>query len=422
MTQNPSRRRNTIIVLLLLVLAFVALWLGRCSPRKARQPAVAPERPRATESATADAARPSATPAAATEILSPATLQVPGDVSAGAVFSVSWTGPNNPRDYVTVVKHDAPDSHYGPYAETRQGSMLQLTAPIETGPHEVRYVTAQSHTVLARAPLNVLETPASLQAVDEAVLGTTVSVAWTGPNNTKDYITVVSKGTPEGRYGNYTETAKGSPLTLTLPSVAGDAELRYVTGQGARTLARRPIRVVAAEVRLDAPDEVIAGSALNVIWTGPNNPGDYLTLVPKETRDGQYGNYTETRKGSPLSITAPILPGEVELRYMTGQGAHVLARRAVRIVAAQISLEAPSEVAVGSTVMVNWQGPNNPGDYITVVAKTDPDAKYASYAETRKGSPAKIAAPKEPTEGEIRYISGQGSKVLARRPIRIVAP
>ena len=63
-----------------------------------------------------------------------------------------------------------------------------------------------------------------------------------------------------------------------------------------------------------------------VTWTGPDNAGDYLTFAPKDLPDGQYGNYTNTSKGSPLTITAPITPGEIELRYMTGQGAKVLKR------------------------------------------------------------------------------------------------
>ena len=73
-------------------------------------------------------------------------------------------------------------------------------------------------------------------------------------------------------------------------------------------------------------------STVTVTWVGPDNPGDYLTVVARGTEDGQYGNYTNTNNGSPLALTAPKDPGDAELRYMTGQGGKVLARRPIRIV------------------------------------------------------------------------------------------
>lgn len=141
------------------------------------------------------------------------------------------------------------------------------------------------------------------------------------------------KGTPDGQYRNYTDTAKGSPLELTAPIEAGAAELRYMTGSGARVLARRPIQVSAAEVTLEAAAEAKAGSAVTITWAGPKNAGDYLTIVPKTMPDGRYGNYADATKGSPVSIQAPAQPGPAEIRYMSGQGAKVLARRAIVIVA-----------------------------------------------------------------------------------------
>lgn len=340
---------------------------------------------------------------------------------AGAAFRVEWTGPNNPRDYVTIVRPAAPPTEYASYAETRTGSPLELTAPLAPGDYEVRYVTEVSKSVLGRAPITVTPITATLTAPAEAVLGTTLEVTWTGPNNQGDYITVVAKGTPDGRYDNYTETRQGSPLTIRMPTEAGDAELRYMTGQQAQVLARRPLRITMPEVSVNGPAEVTAGTVFTVTWVGPNNPGDYVTIVSRGTPDGRYQNYAETRKGSPLEVTALIEPGEAELRYMTGQGAKVLARRPIRIAAAKISLDAPAKAKAGAAVAVTWTGPDNAGDYITIVSAGTPDGQYAKYADTRQGSPVQILAPQEPGAAEIRYVSGQGSKVLARRPLAVQA-
>jgi Ca-activated chloride channel family protein len=215
-------------------------------------------------------------------------------------------------------------------------------------------------------------------------------------------------------------------MSLTAPSVAGDHELRYITGS--RTvLARRPIKVAAAQVSLSGPDSAVAGTTILITWTGPNNKGDYITIVPADFPDGRYGNYTDTSKGSPMNLLTPIMAGPAELRYMTGQGANVLARRAITITAAQVTLSAPAEVPVESDVSITWTGPDNPGDYITIVPKSTPDGQYGPYTLTTKGSPLTVKLPKtvggQPGAGtgdaEVRYMTGQGNKVLARIPIKI---
>ena len=420
MTKN-SRRLS--LVLALLLLAVLIGLLARCSCRRV-PPATASARkspPAATAPSTAPPSTPAprATPPA--EVLTPATIKVPDHVIAGAPFTAEWTGPDNPNDYLTLFPADAPPDRYENFVQTRQGNPLELRAPIQPGACEVRYLAAQSQTVLGRAAITVDPAAATLAAAEQVVAGADLSVAWTGPNNPDDYITIVPADTPDGRYLNYTPTAKGSPLTLTSLIEPGLAELRYMTGQGAKVLARRPITIIAATVTLAAPPEVLAGADFSVQWTGPNNPNDYITIVPADAPDGRYLNYTPTARGSPLALTSLIEPGPAELRYMTGQGAKVLARRPITITAAAVTLEAPPEVIAGAAVSITWTGPNNPGDYITIVPAGAPDGRYVNYTPTAKGSPLAVTALIDPGPAELRYMSGQGANVLARRPITIAA-
>ncbi|HEX2839549.1 MAG TPA: hypothetical protein VHN77_15635 [Phycisphaerales bacterium] len=418
---DSSRRRNILIVIALICIAIIILLLTRCRQKPVTAPAPAPP---VTPVAPKDPApaQPSAAPPGAQlpeEVLTPATITAPPSVIAGQTFNVTWTGPNNPGDYVMIVPSAAPASVNGNYGETQHGPSLELTAPMEPGPFEVRYVTARSRTILARATIEVTAPTAALEAPATVPLGALFAVTWTGPDNKGDYITIVRKDAPDGTYANYTLTEKGSPLTITAPPEAGAAEVRYMTGQGSKVLARREVTIAAPDVTLDAPADAIAGTTIRVTWAGPNNSGDYITIVPKEFPDGRYGNYTNTSKGSPMDLLAPITAGDAELRYMTGQGAKVLARRAITISAASITLMADPECAPGAAVSVTWTGPNNPGDYITIVPKITPDEGYAAYANTDKGSPLSINAPKDAGDAEIRYVAGQGRVVLARVPIRV---
>ena len=371
---------------------------------------------------------PPPTPTAATkapeppaERLTPATITVPPEVVVGATFAAEWTGPDNPQDYLTVVPQGTPDQLYENLGYTRRGSPLELTAPIEPGEVEVRYVTGQSRTILARAPMRVVDARVTLEAAPEIVAGARLAVTWAGPANTGDYLTIVPAAAPDGDYAGYTDTRAGSPLEVTAPLDPGPAEIRYMSGQGRKVLARRPVTVVAAEVTLEAPPEAGAGSRVAIQWTGPDNQGDYITIVRAGTPDGQYAGYADTRTGSPLEVTAPIEPGDAEIRYMTSAGRRVLARRPLRILATAVNLEAPAEAVAGSRVPIQWTGPNNQGDYITIVRAGTADGQYAGYTDTRVGSPLEVTTPIEAGEAEIRYMSGQGRKVLARRPLRVVA-
>ncbi|HEU5079071.1 MAG TPA: hypothetical protein VFT72_07645 [Opitutaceae bacterium] len=422
-----SKRPVLIAILLLLVVLLIAL-LSRCSRREtpvvnlgAKNEMVA-----ATENAEPGApplvVQPPAATTERTEKLTPATIEIPQSVVAGAPVSVHWTGPNNPDDYITIVAPDAPPAKYDHYTATSAGSPLEVTAPIQPGRYEVRYIAERSKTVLGRAQLDVTPAGATLDAVDEVLLGSQVSVAWTGPDNEGDYVTIVPANTPDGRHENYAYTAHKSPVSILVPPTAGAAELRYMTGQGNRVLARRPLRIVAPKITLDAPDRAVEGTAVSIQWTGSANRSDYITIVPADAPDGRYANYTQVEKPGQVSVLAPVETGKAEIRFMTGVGNKVLERRAIFISPAEVTLDAPATAAPGEAVTIKWTGPNNSGDYLTIVPQSASDEKYGDYADTHVGNTVTIKAPKEPGIAEIRYVSAQKHKIFGRREIRVVAP
>jgi hypothetical protein len=410
------RTRRILIILLLLLLALIVLLFTRCS----RSAPVAAPKAAVGEPTPNVSAEPSIPAARSAEVLTAATVQVPQQVDAGAAFRATWTGPDNAGDFLTIVRSDAKPEVHGNYRETRHGASLELTAPMEPGTWEVRYVTSKSKTVLGRAAITVAPTGAVLTAADEIMLGAPLSVAWTGPGNAGDFICIVAKDARDDQVGNYADTAKGSPVTISAPVESGEAEIRYVSGQGRKILGRRKLLVLAPDTSVTAQASVIAGAKFQVTWKGPANAGDYVTVVARKAPDGHYGSYAETTKGATLELVAPMEAGDAEIRYMTGKQAKVLARRPISVIAPTLTLEAPDEVIAGSSVAIVWTGPNNTNDYITIVLKTAPDGQYGNYTNTAKGSPLKVTAPIRPGAGEIRYMSGSGAKVLARRAIAVV--
>jgi Ca-activated chloride channel family protein len=371
-----------------------------------------------TEASVATPAKPTPPPL---EVITPVTIKAAPSVLVGAAFPVGWTGPDNAGDYITIVPKGTPDGDDGNLAYTRQGSPLQLTALVDPGEAELRYVAGRSHTVLARASIKLTEAEVTLTAAPQATAGAIVSIAWKGPNNQGDYLTIVPKTTEDGGYAECANTTAGSPVKITAPMETGDGEIRYMSGQSRRVLGRRPIKILPADVTLAARDEVVAGAVVEITWKGPNNRNDYLTVVAKTVPDGGRGAIAYTAQSSTLKVTAPGEVGAGEIRYMSGQGDLVLARRPINFVAAEVTLTAPDEAVAGSAVEITWTGPNNQNDYLTIVGKAAPDGERGAIAYTGQGSPLKVTAPGEPGPGEIRYMRGQDDQVLARRALAITA-
>ncbi len=158
---------------------------------------------------------------------------------------------------------------------------------------------------------------------------------------------------------------------------------------------------------------------MKIEWTGPNNPRDYITIVPKALEDGKYLKYSYTKNGETLKVEAPMKTGECEIRYMSGQGDKVLARRKIMVEKAEVNLKANPEALVGAVVQIEWTGPNNARDYITIVPVGTPEGKYKGYTYTKKGSPMKVKAPAKEGACEVRYVAGQDGATLFSVPLMI---
>jgi Ca-activated chloride channel homolog len=350
----------------------------------------------------------------------------PIDPVAGSTVSARFEGaPAGERSgWLAVAPADAGDEVYLDWSYTSSAAAtVDLRVPDEPGELEVRYhlalpeggsrVIGRSPAFTSRAATATLDGPAEIGA------GSQFAVDWTGPDNDRDYLTIVPEGAREGSYESYQYTGGGSPATLTAPDEPGAYEVRYVTGQGGRTLASAPVSVVAVDATVAGPPEVPAGGAFAVDWTGPDNDRDYLTIVEAGAREGAYTSYEYTRRGSPVTLTAPIEPGAYEIRYVTGRGNATLASAPIAVTAISASLAAPASVGAGERFEVTWEGPDNPRDYVTIVEAGAREGAYRSYQYTRNGSPATLTAPDEPGAYEVRYVTGTGDRTLASVPITV---
>lgn len=262
-----------------------------------------------------------------------ATLEASASVAAGDELSVTWTGPDHPRDFITLVPAGTPEGRYAVYTYTSKGSPLTVRAPDAPGEYELRYLLGSGgYRTLGRRPVTVAGTGASLEAPASVAAGSPIEIGWQGPDNTQDFITIVPAGTAARDYDAYVYTERGNPATMDAPEVAGDYEIRYLTGQTYATLASVPLTVTAVSATLEAPSTAPARDAVAVTWEGPGNPTDYVILLPAGSDNDATGHYAYVSRGKTLRIATPEEPGEYELRYLTAGKRLTLGKRPITIV------------------------------------------------------------------------------------------
>jgi hypothetical protein len=175
-----------------------------------------------------------------------------------------------------------------------------------------------------------------------------------------------------------------------------------------------------------------AGSTVTVKWSGPNDRGDYITVVRKGARPNDYLDYKPTSDGrapvNPVSLVMPAEPGSYEIRYLRNNPREVLATVPFEVTAIAASLEGPASVAPDARFEVAWSGPNNRGDFVTIVAAGAAARAYGSYVDARSGTSEKktgrtvatLRAPAQPGRYELRYVQ-QGTHIIGTRTIEVGA-
>jgi Ca-activated chloride channel family protein len=358
----------------------------------AEAPPLAPETARVILRATELDGGPEITSGLAWSVRAPAGAAVLERADAGVVAADIAPGQYD----VTVVR--ATDAARGTAAlDARGGGERTVTIPLEI-----------------KLGATVAVTPAGGSAA-----GAAVSVAWTGPNRNGDYVTIVKPGAEASAYTSYADTARGNPASIELPAEPGDYEIRYVLGRPQRVLAAVPYKVAAVGATVTAPANGVAGGTITVAWTGPNYASDWLTVVKPDAVDSSYADYFDASRGDG-TLDLPVEPGTYEVRYVQ-DGKKVLARVPITVSAATAALTAPASVAAGAPFEVSWTGPNNRGDWLTIVPPAAAATSYASYVDADRGSPKPLSAPAAPGRYEIRYVL-RGTKVIATRPIDVTMP
>jgi Ca-activated chloride channel family protein len=373
----------------------------------------------------------------------PVSLDAPEEVGMGSTFVVAWEGPGAQRDAIEIYDADV-DAGRGKVVSSKRivnGDMdaqtVDMIAPADPGDYTLRYYNGDNRAVLATKAVTVVETPVSLDAPDEAGIGTTFTVAWQGPGARRDAIEIYDPQAQAGRgkvlYSKRILNGDMDARTVDLiaPTDTGNFELRYYNGDSRAVLATRPIAIVGVDVSLDAPDTAKIGHTVEVKWQGPGAVRDSIEVFDAQAQAGR-GKVLFSKRilngdmdARTVDIVVPARPGTYELRYFSGDGREALATRPITVETMSVSLDAPSTVKAGELFEASWIGP---GAYRDTVEIFDPAGqggrgKVLAYGRLISGGyeerKVRIRAPKEAGTYQLRYYNADSDIVLFETGITI---
>ncbi len=374
-------------------------------------------------------------------------LDAPDEVAIASNIVVGWSGPGERYDEVQVFDPAARGGR-GHVVDNKRvlengdagKRQVTLVAPATPGDYQLRYWNGDNSTVLATRALRVVEAEVSLTAPDEVPIASNVVVGWTGPGARYDEVQVFDPAARGGR-GHVVDNkrvldngdAGKREVTVIAPAKPGDYQLRYWNGDTNAALAPRPLKVVAAEVALQAPASVPAASYFTVGWTGPGARYDEVQVQDPNDRGGRGkvvdNQRVQTDKGYDLrqvTMTAPARPGRYELRYWNGDNNAALHVQALEVTAVKVSFDAPARGGAGQTITIGWTGPGARYDEVQVHDPNDRGGRGKVLANRRLQTDkaydqrqVSLKLPDVPGSYELRYYNGDNSAVMHVQPITV---
>ena len=205
-------------------------------------------------------------------------------------------------------------------------------------------------------------------------------------------------------------------ISVTRPEDGASASRRVLVGdRPLQTVLKLPLIVVPAPLTLNAREKGTNRMiSRDLVWTLYDRDGKVIV-------DHVTGPATRTE----------VLPGRYRVEVLrldderTEEVEFAVKRGGTTLTVAfppylpPATLEAPGTAVAGSQVLVDWTGPNEEGDFITIADPDSAEAKYRSYEYTRSGPTVTLTMPAEPGQYELRYVLSESRQALVRRVIEV---
>jgi Ca-activated chloride channel family protein len=259
-----------------------------------------------------------------------ATLEHPESVEAGSELTINWSGPDHPGDHITLAREGVDKALFSSCRYTLSGNPAAVLVPDEDGSYVLRYISGLTGKPLVRQKIEIAPKPVTFEAPQTIGAGRGFSVRWRRASDDEGYVVLAATDAAVGDYVSWRPDTEARVAEFTAPRAPGSYELRFVRSADNLVIGRRLLEVTETPVRLEVGTVVSAGTRFDVVWTGPDSSGDFITVSRRQTGPRQFLDFAYTSAGSPANLAAPFKPGLYEVRYVSHE-LEVLHRLVIKV-------------------------------------------------------------------------------------------
>ena len=191
------------------------------------------------------------------EVLEPEeiTILAPEQVIAGTVFTVHWSQSLHVLDRIGILPAGAEQGQSATSSvKVSRKDTDRLTAPLEPGTYEIRYMRDTDGKILSSTNIEVMEPEKiTIQAPKQVIVGSTFAVQWSQSLNSSDWISILPAGADADlpNTSSFKILSKKETYRLTAPDKPGLYEIRYIRDTDKKTLGSTGIEVVSKDTILE---------------------------------------------------------------------------------------------------------------------------------------------------------------------------
>lgn len=353
------------------------------------------------------------------------TINAPDEAGTGSEIDISWLAPKTANAKINLQKADEkPEFHTKVYLYTKNKTEAALRLPSEDGEYVLRWYNLSDRKAISERPIKLLAQKITITAPDEALAGSEIELSWDAPKGLDAFINIQPVDEkPNYNASRYIYTKKKTSSYMRVPSIAGDYMLRWYNRKDKKVVTERPIKLTKPEVTINAPDEAIAGTEMELSWQAPKDLNSFINLqLADEKPNYNARTYIYTNKKTSDYMRLPSVAGDYTLRWFTRGDKQIFAERPLKIKAAEIKINAPSEAKAGSEIEISWQAPKGLDAFINLQkAGGKPDYNAKTYFYIKKKTSHYMKMPDETGDYVLRWFNRNDREMMAETPIKIVS-
>lgn len=334
---------------------------------------------------------------------------------AGTLLTVSLKGPADVRGMVVLDKIGSKVRPYGIshiYAD-KDKSALKLQLPAEEGEYVVRWLS-QKNELLTEKSINLKAATVSIIVPDSVRGGSSFLVKYNGPEGARGQMIVAHRGSKVEAYGlshAYLTQQAVQEVKLVAPVTPGVYTVRRL-GAKNDLIHEVDLNVVDAEVSLEVPSTVIAGTVLNLTSSDAPLFSGSLVLDNVNSKVRAYGLSHAYFLEPSARLRMVAQPGNYMVRWLNARN-KLLWQKEIKITAPTIDFILPSKIRANEQFKVSINATSGLSGNAVIQKPGDKPWPYGLSSQNivENGGQYEdvfMKAPEQPGQYELRWITSKG--------------